>query len=236
MKKYLLIIVSFFVFIGCGGGGGGSSSSQDTPPTAQDVTGTLVDSKIIGVTYSCGDINNILTDSDGQFTCKENTIVSFRIGGVNLGSITVTSGTSNVTPATLYGLSSNNITDSRSLNFIQFVQSLDSDNNASNGITITQTTRDNLTGSTLDLSSQTTSQSDINTTLTNIGKTLISQTDALEHYKDTLTKNLNITLSDEPYYYQQWYLNYNSSFYTLNSINQDANIHKDNILQEYTRK
>jgi len=41
-------------------------------------------------------------------------------------------------------------------------------------------------------------------------------------------------VSNEPYYYQQWYLEYDSNFYTLNSIDSNAHIHSENLLNTYT--
>ena len=40
----------------------------------------------------------------------------------------------------------------------------------------------------------------------------------------------------EPYYYQQWYLDINDTFYNENNIERDANIHGGNSLQKYTGK
>lgn len=39
--------------------------------------------------------------------------------------------------------------------------------------------------------------------------------------------------AEEPYYYQQWYLDYNATFYSENAIDPDAHIHIDQILQHY---
>lgn len=40
----------------------------------------------------------------------------------------------------------------------------------------------------------------------------------------------------EPYYYQQWYLDYNKTFYNQNSIDKNANIHPKNYLNKYSGK
>jgi len=48
---------------------------------------------------------------------------------------------------------------------------------------------------------------------------------------------INITVKkDEPYYSQQWYLDYNDTFYTQNSIDKNANIHAKNTLRNYSGK
>jgi subtilisin family serine protease len=231
-KQIFYLIISLF-FIGCGGGGG--SSSSDTSSNTQTITGILLDSAISGVAYNC-DTTTDITSIDGKFTCPINSIVTFTIGGINLGSVTLTSsqGLQQITPAKLYGLENDNITDIRVLNFIQLVQSLDSDNNATNGINISSNTRDNLVGYGLDISNINTMQNDLNTTLAATGKSLISQNKALEHYIDTLQNSLNVTLKFESYYYQQWYLENNSTFYSENNINENAHINSGNLLKSYT--
>ena len=232
-KQIIYLLISLF-FIGCGGGG---SSSSDTSSNTQTITGILLDSAISGVNYSCETTTDITT-VDGKFTCPINSTVTFTIGGINLGSVTLTSSQDlqEITPAKLYGLENDNITDVRVLNFIQFVQSLDADNNATNGIDISSNVRNALLGYGLDISNINTIQNDLNTTLTAIGKSLISQNQALEHYIDTLQKTLNITLKSEPYYYQQWYLENNTTFYGKNSINENAHINSGNLLKSYTGK
>ncbi len=38
---------------------------------------------------------------------------------------------------------------------------------------------------------------------------------------------------NEPYYYQQWSINYDANFYNLNSIDSDAHIHTGDLLKSY---
>ena len=232
MINKVIILLILLLFVGCGGGGG--SSSNNTTNT-QNITGILLDSAINGVEYSCDTITDI-TDINGKFTCPINSTVTFSIGGINLGSIKVDSTISYMTPAKLYGLENDNIFDIRVLNFIQLVQSLDSDNNVTNGIDINITVRDNLVGSSLDISNINTTQNDLNATLHLVEKDLISKNKALEHYTDTLTNTLNITLESEPYFYQQWYLDRNETFYTQNNIDENASINSGNLLNTYTGK
>ncbi len=46
----------------------------------------------------------------------------------------------------------------------------------------------------------------------------------------------DVTASQEPYYYQQWYLDKNETFYAQNGIDANANIHADNLLKIYSGK
>ena len=52
-------------------------------------------------------------------------------------------------------------------------------------------------------------------------------------YSDTITAS---SPGKEPYYYEQWYLDRNESFYVQNDIDTDAYIHAGNALQHYTGK
>lgn len=232
MRKYIIYFIVSFSFLGCSGGGG---TSTDSPYLPQTVTSTLIDSVVSGVSYSCGEYSG-LTDLNGQFSCKENDVVYFSIGGINLGATIITLNDQYIIPALLYNLSSSNITDTRLINFIQLVQSLDSDSNVSNGIDINQTTRDGFIGYSLDLSNVNITESDINDTVNVVGSTLVSQEQALAHYIDTLTNTLNIILQNEPYYGQQWYLDYNSTMYTQNNINDNAHINVGSLLRDYNGK
>jgi subtilisin family serine protease len=231
MLRYLLLVI-VFIFFGCSGGGGSNTSNITA---SQEVSSTLIDSGIAGVSYICADKSG-LTDIDGKFVCDEGTTVYFSIGGISLGSAVVRSSDTYITPAKVFGLLNNNITDIRILNFIQLLQSLDSDNNASNGIDINQTIRDSFASYSLDLSDVNLTEEDINSTVKYVGKNLVDQMAALEHYVTTLNEILDIVFVDEPYYYQQWYLDKNTTFYLNNNIDENAHIATNKLTQVYTGK
>ncbi|MBU1658103.1 S8 family serine peptidase [bacterium] len=243
IKKVFLPFISSLILIGCAESGGGDSSTPPADPsddigsnTPKTVTSILIDLQISGVSYSCGEYSG-LTNINGEFQCLEDSTVDFSIGGITLGSATVTSSNQYITPARLYGLASNNITDTRVLNFIQLVQSLDSDDNATNGIDINQTTRENFIGYSLDIANANTTEQDADDAVTNIvGKALVPKNEALEHYIDTLENILDVTLENEPYYSQQWYLDYNDTIYTQNAIDENAHINVQNTLRSYSGK
>ena len=230
MKKYIAILISLLLFLGC--------STDESSEEDSVISGVLLDSNVSGVTYSCGGTLDI-TGIDGIFVCSSDSMINFKVGGVNLGSTLLSSSKKlqYITPAKLYGLQNNNITDKRVLNFIQFIQSLDEDGNAINGIQIDQTTRDKLQiWQSLDISNPSTTQDDINTTLVAIGKEMVPLDKALKHYIYTLYHTLNIGTNAEPYYYQQWYLDKNDTFYYQNYIDDDAHIHVGDLLATYTGK
>lgn len=215
------------------------TSSQD--PIVPDLlntemtTGVLLGYPTQGVSYRCDEIEGSTT-WEGRFACPKASKVSFFVGGIALGSYLPQSDTniSFVLPTNLYGLANNNISDQRVLNFIQLLLSLDEDADADNGIQITIESREMLIASDLNISDTDTNEEDIQDTLTSIGKQLIPQSSALVYYIDILQNELHITLDPEPYAYQQWYLDKNESIYELESIDSDAHIHTNGLLQKYT--
>lgn len=106
--------------VGCGGGGGSSGSSN--------ITGRFVDSAVRGLDYNCSSGTNGVTNADGEFTCQKGDDVVFGIGGYSIGSCQATV---TVTP---YDLKPDD--ETAALNIAQLLQTLDSDGDPSNGITI----------------------------------------------------------------------------------------------------
>jgi hypothetical protein len=114
--------------IGCGGGGTSSSSTK---------TGYFIDSAVQGLQYKSGSQSGV-TDASGAFQYEDGQPVTFSIGGLELGSVTVTN--SRVFPVDLIAGSKDETHPKVSL-MAQILQTLDSDGDASNGITITDSTR-----------------------------------------------------------------------------------------------
>ena len=114
-----------------------------------------------------------------------------------VGSIAISDITSGgvLYPADLLGLDINNTSDTQLTNMLQLLQSLDSDSNPNNGIDINATAYE---GVTLDLENNTTTISDINTTLTGLSLPLIDRDYAVAHYEDTLRQDLNISVDTVP--------------------------------------
>lgn len=221
MKKILALslFTSALLFHGCGGGGGGGTSSS--PSSTSMVTKVLVDSQISGVSYSCGNTNSI-TSKQGEFTCPLNETVEFKIGGITLGRLSITSSSpSIITPSILVGTSSSDTSSENVIKFLRFVQSLDKNNNPSDGIEIEESVRNNLKNEKRPLSDIDSSDLSSLITKADSSKTLIEEKDAKKHYEDTLN-NLN---KPEPLFDSQWALAKNDTYYSLYSINNNAHIH-----------
>jgi len=122
---------------GCGGGtGGGDSSSAATPGGATPPatrSAVFLDSPVAGLSYTSGGQSGT-TGADGSFTCEVDQPVVFSIGNTRLPPVTCTSTTEVVTPLSVFAASS--VNDTRVENLARLLQTLDSDGNPDNGISI----------------------------------------------------------------------------------------------------
>ena len=127
-----------------------SSSTFRSNKIEVDNTGFLIDSAVEGVKYISGAYNGY-TDKDGLFKYDKGAGVTFYIGneltGISLGTATekIDPYNSQRRIITLFDLAGsqdeNNI---RVINMGKFLQSLDSDNDVSNGITIDDRTKESI--------------------------------------------------------------------------------------------
>jgi hypothetical protein len=128
-KMTAIAILATSSLVGCGGGGGSSGTTTKT--------GYFIDSAVEGLEYTSGSTTGI-TDADGSFKYEEGKPVTFKIGSMVLGSVTVTN--NRVFPVDLVSGATDETHPNVSL-MARILQTLDSDGVASNGITITDTVR-----------------------------------------------------------------------------------------------
>ena len=112
---------------GCGGGGGSGSSASNAS------WGTFIDSPVQGLAYQTPSQQGF-TDEQGRFKYLPGESVTFRIGTLDLPSV---SAKEKITPLDVAG--TNDINHSMVTNLLVLLQSLDTDGNASNGITLPST-------------------------------------------------------------------------------------------------
>ena len=130
MKINLLVTVTFFTILAsCGGGSGGSSN----PPS----TGTFVDSPVINIGYRT-ETQNGVTNSRGEFNYFPGEMVTFFIGDLEFPSIPAEQV---VTPLDM--ADTDDISHPIVINISRLLQSLDKDGNPSNGISITDISKQN---------------------------------------------------------------------------------------------
>jgi hypothetical protein len=137
----LSLSLSLLILTGCG--------KDDTPIIIPDETseGVFIDSPVAGLTYSSEDLTGI-TDAEGKFAYKTGKQVKFTVGDILVGEAM---GEAEVTPLDL--VSRSDINTPRVRNIAAFLQSLDNDNDAANGILITTETDEALQGKALDFDS-----------------------------------------------------------------------------------
>ena len=129
-KRYWIILLALPVFAACGGGGGGSTPTPPPtggpPPPPPTEVGVFIDSPVEGLGYQSGSRTPGTTDAEGMFVYEIGQVLSFSVGGVELGSLP--DGQALVTPYD-FGEAAENIA--------RLLQTLDADSNHLNGIDLT---------------------------------------------------------------------------------------------------
>lgn len=126
--KALCVAGCSIIVAACGGGGegGGAGGSADAaPPLMYD--GTFLDSAVEGLTYRSGSNPSGMTDANGTFSYSPGEILTFSLGRVEIG--TLRDGQAVITPFDFGAAAAENIA--------RFLQTLDEDNDPSNGIDVT---------------------------------------------------------------------------------------------------
>lgn len=144
MKKtlnILFVLTIIILFTEC------KSDDDDTSePIDTTSEGVFLDAPVQGLNYTSFSLTG-KTDSDGRFEYENNKTISFKAGGILLGE---TLGKEVITPLDLLDADINN---QQVRNIASFLQSLDSDNNPSNGIVINEETNQALSNESLDFNS-----------------------------------------------------------------------------------
>ena len=128
-----LLFTSFAVWLNaCGGGEGGGGTIDNTPPPPPPLeavqNGVFKDSNVSGLDFESG-LEIGITDANGRFTCETGTDVMFSIGNVVVGQAECTT---LIMPPSL--VASGAIDDLETLNIARFLQMLDEDGSAIDGL------------------------------------------------------------------------------------------------------
>ncbi|MER0169508.1 MAG: adhesin [Nitrosomonas sp.] len=115
-----------------------ATAAKRTMPTGP-ATGILVDSPVSGVAFAATSGKSGTTDEKGSFNFNHGDKIEFKLGGLTLGNIP---GSQIVTPIELAGDNANKLQ-----NLLVLLQSLDSDSDLSNGISISRETANAVKGS-----------------------------------------------------------------------------------------
>lgn len=124
MKNFM--IVSIILLAGCG--------SDNTAPllstNANLTAGQFIDSAVKGLTYASVSANGV-TDINGNFTCKDGEVVTFKINNAAIGSSVCKN---KITPYEL--MDESPLSSTKSKRMVKMFMSLDADEDVSNGIDI----------------------------------------------------------------------------------------------------
>lgn len=179
-KLNLLLPLAALALGGCGGSSGGSGS-DDGDGTE---TGVFLDSAVVNIGYSTESGEGV-TNEEGEFAYAEGETVTFFIGDLQLPSAPAAA---RLTPLDL--AQATDTSDSRVVNMIRLLQTLDDNGDPSDGITITETARNAATQVDFTLpEDEFEASSAVVNLVANAGSentTLISRNQALAHFEGTL--------------------------------------------------
>lgn len=164
----LSAIAGALLLVGC---------NEDTTSSDTSVqTGTFVDSAVKGLYYVSGSQSGT-TDSNGTFKFETGKTVKFYLGDANGALIGETNGSTLVTPL---DMSDDGIDGTKTANILRMLQSLDKDNNASNGIEIDTTKAAKVK------SFNFADDANVTAGLTTMGATIKTADEARTHFRETL--------------------------------------------------
>jgi len=129
--KVVLIASISVVFVACGGSSGDSGSIEKGSVGGKH----LIDSPLVGVEYYCDDKEARKTTSTGEFSC-ENPPVEFKIGKLKLGTVNRFTFDGNIFPQDLVGISRDDYNNTKLLELIRLLQSLDAGGDIDTAIVI----------------------------------------------------------------------------------------------------
>ena len=184
-NKFSVVTIVLLFLFGCGGGGGGSSSGGSSTSSAKS-TGVFLDSPVINIGYRTETLEGV-TNSLGEYEYLPGENVTFFIGDLNFPAVAAT-GT--VTPLDLAG--TQDVANSKVMNMIRLLQTLDQDGDPSNGITIADQANSSATQVDFELSEANFAASPavmnliLNADLDTLVTELVSAADALAHFKQEL--------------------------------------------------
>ncbi len=126
-------VAAALVLAGCGGGGSDAPATVtppvvDAPVVTGSATGVLTDAAVGGVSYKTSSGVTGTTSATGAYSYNPGDTVEFKLGALSLGTVTATG---IVTPMELSGGSA-----AKLQNLLVLLQSLDTDGNPANGITV----------------------------------------------------------------------------------------------------
>ncbi len=172
------------IMISCGGGS--DSNDGNSESSTESSKAYLIDSGVAGLEYNSPSHQGI-TGYNGEFTFEPGETISFSYYGLQLGSVQTTADSVVFTPLDLF--STTDINNQTVKNALVLMQSLDSDQNPSNGLNLQriESPQSQPDLSNFDITSIS-FQNQIETELLNTFSisNLVSEQDAISHFNSTL--------------------------------------------------
>ena len=180
---FVIALTTMALLSACGG-------DNNTPPSTNKVTGRFIDSAVEGLSYVCSSGLLGITNANGEYTCNIDDNVSLSVGNVFIGTVKAQS--EDISPYSIFGPES-----IQAILLGRLLQSMDSDNNTSNGISLKQQFVEVLPSNMkFDLAYWTSNSFD-SSTLDALGIRWVSIDSAKQHLKNTLGQiGHTTTLSD----------------------------------------
>ncbi|HEB68201.1 MAG TPA: calcium-binding protein, partial [Desulfobulbus sp.] len=164
----------------------GTLAAEDLPLSA-----SLIDGAVEGVEYQTSSGIHGFTDENGDFTFKSGDDVTFTVGGVTLGTATAEDVAGGQTfLQDIADVDRTDLNDEYTENLATFLQSLDQNGNAYDGIVITDEIRNALTDVQIDL--QTASEEEVQQVVEQVGKVYVDEDAAMEHVEDMLVAHTDL--------------------------------------------
>ena len=147
----IMLLLSIVLFFGCEGDSVQQIQVKDKGKEKK-YEGYIIDSPVVNLTYQC-DNKFFKTEEKGYFSCTSLPVKLF-VAGLKLGEISIISTDEKVYVQDILKKSRDNFTDSEVIKIAILLQSLDSDNNSSNGINIDEAVKFNTVKNLAELSLQ----------------------------------------------------------------------------------
>ena len=195
--KNTIKIPSYLLLSAILGGCGEESSINVKEPELPPIQGVFVDSPVAGLTYNSPSVTNGITNEKGQFDYFRGEAIEFSIGQLAFPSV---SAANVLTPLRVF--STDTVFHPAVINSLRLLQSLDTDGDPSNGITISNNAAQAAVmalaeGQTVtDYFASDEFETNVNAWLGDAGganSTLISEDQAISHFVDYIFEEYNST-------------------------------------------
>ncbi len=163
-----------------------NTSIETLTENTDTLTAYIIDAAVEGLDY-INTYYNGTTDINGSFKYSLDTNTTFYIGGIKLGTINNINPDKKVFIQDLVGVSRTDITNGEVLKISRFLQSIDEDNDPSNGIKISNNMKEKMKNQFFDF--QTLNMNEIENLVTNICKKhFISEAETLYHLNNGISE------------------------------------------------